>query len=884
MATAHTEQPSPPWSTLRVAIVHGLADKRIDSGEDFETRPLGSLWHLPPTNRPKHSGMAFLPSLYHDYDAREHKAQRERGSFVALVGDIDKGDHPIERIEKTILELFGQCGHFIHATAHAVEGDMRWRTVLPLAQPIPYPEWRDAQEALFDLMRVRGIEMDGVTERAGQVSFLPNVPATHEKTGRTLRDKDGAPLFYMARASDTGAPGLDLTRGPIAGAIADLRRCRAEDDRLREQMRREAERRRANRPANDGESPIDVFNRNNSVVDMLERHGYQQSRSHSEDYRSPQQTSASYATRVMGDKWVSLSGSDAVAGLGSQCASGCYGDAYDLFVFYEHGGDQKAAWKAVCDEQDRPRRQRTIKSDWDFACEVPPSGYEGREQDHQDEKPATKTIEGNPEPIDLWARYEAPKLPKGLLPPIIEQLAFRQGYIMGVDPAGLAMAALTVCAAAISDDIAVKMKRFDDSWTESARLWVGMVGLPSRKKSPVLSIAVRPLARLDGRKMAAYTRAIEERAALPKTDQKDAPLPAMHRHMVSDATIESLQVVLKDSPWGILSEQDELSGWFGGMDKYSGNKGAQADRAFWLKAFNGGRYTIDRIARGSSQIRNLSISLLGGIQPEPLRKVATETVDDGLIQRLLPVILAPATVGHDLPDDGIVSRYDKLVLDLVELRAPAWPGIPTLEQRERSRPLVLSDDARAVRERLEQEHHGLITALENTSPKLAAHFGKYDGLFGRLCVVWHCIEHSEAEVVPVEVTGQTAQSVAGFMERFIRPSAIAFYAGMLGLSDGYDTLISLASYIVAEKVDEVNARVVQRSTHTLRSFTADEARQLCEKLESFGWLVSMDPPSRSNTPRWRVVPAVHEMFAEKGRQEAERRKTAQEALRAAIAA
>jgi hypothetical protein len=61
-----------------------------------------------------------------------------------------------------------------------------------------------------------------------------------------------------------------------------------------------------------------------------------------------------------GGKWVSLSGSDAAAGVGAQCSSGCYGDAFDLFVHYDHGGDRKAAWRAACTEQ---RRDRPRKSD-----------------------------------------------------------------------------------------------------------------------------------------------------------------------------------------------------------------------------------------------------------------------------------------------------------------------------------------------------------------------------------------------------------------------------------------------------------------------------------------------------------------------------------------
>lgn len=355
MVTAHTQTNPGAWSSFPVAIVHGVADKRIETGEVFETRPLGSLWNLPPGNKPKHRGTAFLPSLHHDHDAREHKAQRERGQFVALVGDIDKGDHPIDTVEAAVVELIGAGAYKLHSTANAVHGDMRWRIILPLVEPLGFADWRDGQEALFDFMRSQGIEMHGVTERAGQVSFLPNVPPTHDKTGQALRDENGRPLFYAARASDTEAPALDLTRGPIAEAIADLRRRRAEDDRLREQMRVEAERRRVSRPISDGESIIDAFNRGNSIADMLSSYRYEQSRKNPEDWKSPNQTSTSFATRIIGDKWISLSGSDTAAGIGSQCASGCYGDAYDLFVHYEHGGDQKAAWKALCANQQRER-------------------------------------------------------------------------------------------------------------------------------------------------------------------------------------------------------------------------------------------------------------------------------------------------------------------------------------------------------------------------------------------------------------------------------------------------------------------------------------------------------------------------------------------------
>lgn len=484
-----------------------------------------------------------------------------------------------------------------------------------------------------------------------------------------------------------------------------------------------------------------------------------------------------------------------------------------------------------------------------------------------------------PEPVDLWMRYEEPNLPKGLLPEVIERFSFRQGEIMGADPAGLAMAALTVCAAAIPDSVALQVKRNDPTWRENARLWTALVGPPSRKKTPIFKAALAPLRSLDNALMRTFMQSLSAHEALPAAERKAAERPKQKRLIISDATVEAAQEVLRDSPDGVLSEQDELSGWFGAMDKYAPGKGAQADRAFWLKAFNGGTYNLNRIGRGSSQIPNLSICLLGGIQPEPIRKLAADSVDDGLVQRLLPVILKPSAIGRDLPPDEAARDYGALVASLNQLRPPMTGSYSGECQ---SAPLHFSSGAKAIRDRLEQEHLDLVTALEFVSPKLASHFGKYDGIFARLCLLWHCIESAGDVVPPDEVSERTAARVAQFMEQFLRPSAIAFYAGMLGMSAGHEDLLALASWIVAKGLDEVKARDAQRSTQSFRAMTADQFRLLCEKLEAFGWLEKGEPGPNSNTPRWVVNPRVHEHFSDRAKREQKRRAAAREALGKAL--
>lgn len=473
------------------------------------------------------------------------------------------------------------------------------------------------------------------------------------------------------------------------------------------------------------------------------------------------------------------------------------------------------------------------------------------------------------EPVDLWANHGAPELPQGLLPVPIETFARSHADTMGVDPAGLAMACLAVCAAAITDEIQLQVKRHDPTWRESARLWVGLVGSPSMKKTPIISAAARALKRIDSNLMRAYVEKRQAYDELTPKERKGVQRPRQERRIISDATIEAAQEVLKDSPRGVLSLQDELSGWFGQMDKYAPGKGAQADRGFWLQAYNGGSYSLNRIGRGVSYIPNCSIGLLGGIQPEPIRAIAGDTHDDGLVQRLIPVVLRPGKVGRDAPDDGTLANYERLIERLELLRAGDTP-------------LRFDDAARAVRERLEAEHLNLAASLETVSPKMAAHFGKHDGLFARLCVLWHCIEHNHGGRVPETISGETAERVAQFMVRFIRPSAVAFYAGLLGMSAGHDRLLDLAAWIVAAKVDEVKARDVQRSGQTFRHVHADEVRVLCEKLEAFGWGEWGEPGEKSNRRPFVVNRRVHALFAERGSAEAERRAKARELIRQTI--
>lgn len=489
-----------------------------------------------------------------------------------------------------------------------------------------------------------------------------------------------------------------------------------------------------------------------------------------------------------------------------------------------------------------------------------------------DEEPADRDLT----PVDLWGVFPSPELPRGLLPKVIEDFAIIQGEQMGADPGGLAAAALCVCCAAIPDDVKVRVKRYED-WHESARIWVALVGDPSTKKSPVLSAAERPLRAIDANLYKDYIRKKVDYDALKKDEKAEAERPRQTRKRLEDTTIEAAQEVMADSPDGVLIVQDELSGWFGGMDRYSNGKGR--DRSFWLQAFNGGVYAYNRVGRGAGMVDNLSACVLGGIQPEPIRGIVADAHDDGLIQRLFPIILKPARLGsEDSPPTDAVRAYGEAVAALTRVEVMRPVGVIDVGDRAR---LIFSDGAQRIRRELEEKHLALM-AVECVSRKLAAHIGKYDGLFARLCVAFHAIENAHSGMIPTMIGEDTARRVAEFLHRFFLRHALAFYNGVLSLSDDHDRLTAIAGYILAHKLEIVSARDVARGDRTMRKLAKPEVIVVFEQLEALGWVSPQPMLARSNAPlTWVVNPEVHRLFIKRAAEEATRRAQVSDLIREA---
>nr|WP_249729712.1 DUF3987 domain-containing protein [Chelatococcus sp. YT9] len=434
---------------------------------------------------------------------------------------------------------------------------------------------------------------------------------------------------------------------------------------------------------------------------------------------------------------------------------------------------------------------------------------------------------------------------------------------MGVDAGGLAIAALAVCAAALPDRVQLQVKRSDPDWTESARLWVALVGAPSTKKSPMIATAARPLREIDTGFVSDYLNAVAEHARLPKAERAVTPPPIQKRVMLEDTTVEATQELLRDNQGGVLLLRDELSAWFGSMERYGTTKGAMADRGFWLQSFNGGAHTTNRIGRGLVHVPNLSVSLLGGIQPEPIRAIASDTHDDGLLQRLLPVVLGPATVGSHEPLEGNTGAYGALVRRLHKCRPHHGPVGD-------ERPIRFCEAAQALRNELEERHLALAQAWEMVNRKFGAHLGKYDAFFARLCLIFHAAEATSHEL-PEEISEGTTRRAGEFLHTFLFRHAVAFYANVLGLTDDHDDVAEAAGYILAGRFQSITVRDICRGSRPLRRLGAEGAAKALEQLELMGWLDAVPPRRGGKISEYRVNPSVHRIFEERAADESRRR-------------
>jgi len=284
---------------------------------------LDALLVMPQSNAPKDTAQW---AIFSDLLTRNHDAQRQRGTYYALWVDVD--EPPMTFAE--MVEVAGEVipGDFMaYASRSATEEKQKARFIVPLAEPIKGQDYQAYAKTLNRKMTEAGIPADTVSERTGQPCYLPNRGD-----------------FYEYHSTDfLGA----MSPGEWASEIAEEKAAQEAAEEARKQEHAQALANAAQRVANGTASPVDAFKAEFPIALMLDSYGYQ---SRGNRWLSPNSSTKSPGVSITSDglRWISQHGSDEAAGIGrAMQGGGCSGDAFDLYCFYEHGGDFDAAVKAA---------------------------------------------------------------------------------------------------------------------------------------------------------------------------------------------------------------------------------------------------------------------------------------------------------------------------------------------------------------------------------------------------------------------------------------------------------------------------------------------------------------------------------------------------------
>lgn len=352
----------------------------------------------------------------------------------------------------------------------------------------------------------------------------------------------------------------------------------------------------------------------------------------------------------------------------------------------------------------------------------------------------------------------------------------------------VAFGLLTAAASLVGNACAIRPDPERSGWSEPVGLWTVLVGAPSSGKTPALIPVEKALEDLDSQAREAFEQlltdhmsrsAVAEEAdkawrkqvqdALKKKQEPPARPPEASappeigapRVIIRSATLEAVAMILKHSPKGILQSRDEIAGWWGDMNRYSGS----SDRPAWLSTYNAGPITMDRVKFGGKplHIPRALASVLGGTQPDRLADLL-DSPDDGFTARFLYVWpdATPLKRSSTAADAPMLREAFSRLYSIQMQTAEDGALIPS--------PLAFTADAADLFFEFRQGTRELIGPEEGP---LAGWIGKADGLVARIAGILELLDWSRRPNAPLPriVTRLTVERASMLWTDYLLPMA-----------------------------------------------------------------------------------------------------------------
>lgn len=465
---------------------------------------------------------------------------------------------------------------------------------------------------------------------------------------------------------------------------------------------------------------------------------------------------------------------------------------------------------------------------------------------------APRTLPGLLEVEPLDAKSMLPRVLGGFVRDVAER--------MQVPPDFPAASLIVVLAAVVGRRCGIRPKRYDD-WLVVPNLWGAVIGRPSVLKSPAVRAATQILEGLESQAKSDYDAAVAEQkrmrplmdakikeakrlldvavkkgedtgVALEMLEEAEVPEPRRRRYVSNDTTVEMLGQLLAENPGGLLIFRDEITGFLRSLEK----DGQQAARAFYLEAWTGiGRFTYDRIGRGTIDIEAATVSILGTIQPGKLAPYVRHAVDggegdDGFLQRF------QVMVWPDLRRDwrNVDREPDRVARDLVFEIVQRLASMEVGEDEIRF--LRFDDDAQerfdSWREELENRLRG-----GEEHPAIESHLAKYRSVVPSLALIFHLCEYGADGAV-----GLAAVEMAILWAAYLESHARRVYSAAVdGASAAAKTILRRIER--GDLVEPFARRDVQRKNWT-GLCDKEEIQTAIDMLVEYGHLEAIQPETQ----------------------------------------
>lgn len=335
-------------------------------------------------------------------------------------------------------------------------------------------------------------------------------------------------------------------------------------------------------------------------------------------------------------------------------------------------------------------------------------------------------------------------------------------------PFDYAGASLLTLAGALIGNARVAVAK---SWAEPPILWSVLIGNPSSGKSPAMDPFMDLITGFE--------------AELADTSGG--------KIAIDDASAQATAEVAASNPKGLLLFRDELSGWWSTFGQLGGEQ-------FWLKAFGARPHTVYRKDKEPIHVPRLSVSVLGGSQPDTIRSFVEAKNNRGFASRWLYVFPA-AKPGFRLAEATDHALAEQALRRMLALTSSARPSSCPVE------PTALLH--------LEAWVGSKRDAASNNEGIWGEWLGKQGGIALRIALtlehLWWAAEAPLSQQSPEQISEAALKAAAEFIDLYSAPMAMRTF-DMAARPAGEKAAAKLARLLKNAGVAQFNARDVRRNT------------------------------------------------------------------------